>query len=145
MRGPLEVPRVNRRLLTASYVHDLLIKLAQVREQADPSYLTTGAGLVDEVDRAPGKRLRSRVRGHELHGGFDRLVGDGHAVMRLEPVPPGLKDVDAQCSGRRPYRELLQDSSQRGVACQSTSERGCRTNEDGLDIAAAESEVQLSD
>src|ERR671915_163751 len=51
VRGPLEVLRVDRRLLVAAHGRDLLVELAQVWRRRHPPDPHPGAGLVDQVDR----------------------------------------------------------------------------------------------
>src|SRR4051812_29254819 len=51
VRGPLEVLRIDRRLLVPTHVRDLLVELTQLRRRGHPTDPHPGAGLVDQVDR----------------------------------------------------------------------------------------------
>ena len=54
-RGQLEVLAVDRALLAAAHVGDLVVELAQVRRRGHPADPQPRAGLVDEVDRLVGQ------------------------------------------------------------------------------------------
>src|SRR3954465_14488362 len=84
--GLLEVLRVDRALLLAPGLGDLLVELAQVRRSGHPGDPQPGAGLVDEIDRLVRQEPVVDVPVRKRRGGDQRGVGDRDAVVRLVPV-----------------------------------------------------------
>src|SRR3954468_15021771 len=99
----LEVLRVDRRLLLASRLGDLLVEVAKVWRRGHPADPHPGAGLIDQVDRLVRQEPVVDVAVGQGRRGGNRAIGDRHAVVRLVAVAQTLEDRwCARPSARRP-------------------------------------------
>ncbi len=122
-RGGLEVLPVDRALLAAAHVGDLLVELAQVRRRGHPADAQPGAGLVDQVDRLVGQEPVGDVAVGQRRRGHQRLVGDRHPVVRLVAVAQALEHLDRV----RDRRLVRPGSAGTGARARRPSRGACGT------------------
>ena len=93
VRGLLELLGLDRGLLRAPRLLDLLLEIAvdgRLRHRLDPQ---PRGGLVDQVDRLVGKEALGDVAVGEVGGGGQRLVADLHLVVLLVALAQPLEDL----------------------------------------------------
>ncbi len=112
---PLEVLRVDRRLLVSTHLGDLLVEVAQVRRSRHPADAHPGAGLVDEIDRLVRQESVGDVAVGQGGRGHQGGVRDGHPVVRLVPVAQTLEDLDRVGQRRLTHLDRLEPTLERGV------------------------------
>ncbi len=112
-RGLLEVLRVDRRLLLAAHLGDLLVELAQVRRRRHPADPQPRAGLVDQVDRLVRQEPVVDVPVGQRRRRHERGVGDGDPVVRLVPVAQALEDLDGVGQVRLGHLDRLEAALER--------------------------------
>ena len=93
VRGLLELLRLDRGLLGAPRLLDLLLEIAvDGRRDIDLMRMPRG-GLVDQVDRLVGQEAVGDVAVGELGGGLQAVVGDLHPVVVLVALAQALEDL----------------------------------------------------
>mmetsp|Transcript_40635 Transcript_40635/g.96532 ORF Transcript_40635/g.96532 Transcript_40635/m.96532 type:complete len:358 (-) Transcript_40635:693-1766(-) len=93
--------------------HGLLAVLAAARERHLD--LCHRGSLVDEVDRLVGEETVRDVALRERHGRLDRLWGEPHPVVHLEPVRDAPEDLDRLRDRRLPHIDWLEAPFERRV------------------------------
>ena len=91
--GLLELLRLDRGLLGAPRVLDLLLELAVDRRGGHRLDAHARRGLVDEVDGLVGQLAVGDVAVGQLGGRLERLVGDLDLVVALVAVAQALEDL----------------------------------------------------
>ena len=114
-RGGLEVLAVDRGLLALPNLGDLVVVLAQVGGCGHPADPQPGAGLVDQVDRLVGQEPVGDVAVGQRRRRDQRLVGDGHPVVRLVAVAQSLEHLDRVRDRRLRDLDRLEAALQGGV------------------------------
>ncbi|GHS89420.1 hypothetical protein AGMMS50218_15670 [Actinomycetota bacterium] len=140
--GLLEVLLVDRRLLVATRLGDLLVELAQLRGSGHPADAQAGAGLVDQVDRLVGEEPVVDVAVRERRGGHERAVRDGHAVVRLVPVAQALEDLDGVLERGLGHLDRLEPALQGRVLLDVLAVLLERGRTDGLQLAAGQHRLE---
>ena len=141
-RGQLEVLAVDRALLAAAHVGDLLVELAQVRRSGHPADAQPRAGLVDEVDRLVRQEPVGDVAVGQRRGGDQRLVGDRHPVVRLVAVAQALEDLDRVRDRRLGHLDRLETALESGVLLEVLAVLVERGGADGLQLAAGQHRLE---
>ena len=134
----LEVLRVDRRLLLAAGLGDLLVELAQVWRSGHPANPHPGTGLVDQVDRLVRQEPVVDVAVGQSGRGHDCRIGDGHPVVRLVAVPQALEDLDGVLHRRLPDLHRLEAAFQGGVLLDVLAVLVERGGADGLQFATGQ-------
>src|SRR4051794_15891035 len=142
VRGPLEVLRVDRRLLVATHVRDLLVELAQVRRRRHPTDAHPGAGLVDQVDRLVRQEAVGDVAVSQRGRGHQRRVGDRDPVVRLVPVAQALEDLDGVRDARLAHLDRLEAAFQGRVLLDVLAVLVERGGTDRLQLAAGQHRLE---
>ena len=140
--GGLEVLGVDRALLAAAHVGDLLVELAQVRRRGHPADAQPRAGLVDQVDRLVGQEPVGDVAVGQRRRGHQRLVGDRHPVVRLVAVAQALEDLDGVRDRRLGDLDRLEPALERGVLLEVLAVLVERGRADGLQLTAGQHRLE---
>ncbi len=141
-RGQLEVLAVDRALLAAAHVGDLVVELAQVRRGGHPADPEPGAGLVDQVDRLVGQEPVGDVAVGERGRRDQRLVGDRDPVVRLVAVAQALEDLDRVRDRRLLHLDRLEAALEGGVLLEVLAVLVQRGRADGLQLSAREHRLE---
>ena len=142
VRGLLELLGLDRGLLVAARLLDLLLEVAVDRRlghRADPH---PRRGLVDQVDRLVGQEAVGDVAVGELGGGLERVVGDLHLVVVLVALAQALEDLHGVRDRRLVDLDLLEAALERGVALEVLAVLVERRRADRLQLAAGERGLQ---
>ncbi len=99
VRGLLELLRLDRGLLLAPRLLDLLLELPVDGRGGHRLDAHARRGLVDQVDRLVGQEAVGDVAVGQLGRRLERLVGDLDLVVRLVAVAQALEDLDASPRG----------------------------------------------
>ena len=109
-------------ILPAAGVVALALDLLQGGVRLDQVHRPRGAAqpdprsrLVDDVDRLVGQVAPADVAVGELRRGDDRLLEDGHLVVRLEHVAQPLQDDDGLLDRRLADQHRLEAPLERGI------------------------------
>src|SRR5215211_6873589 len=116
VRGLLELLRLDRGLLLAPRLLDLLLELPVDGRRGHRLDAHARGGLVDEVDRLVGQEAVGDVPVGELRRGLEGLVGDLHLVVLLVAVAQALEDLHGLLGRRLLDADLLEATLQRRVA-----------------------------
>ncbi len=141
-RGLLELLRLDRRLLGASRLLDLLLEVAvdgRGRHRLDPH---PRRGLVDQVDRLVGEETVGDVAVGELGGSGQRIVGDLDPVVVLVALAQALEDLHRVGDRRLLDLDLLEAALERGVALEVLAVLVERGGADRLELAAGKRRLQ---
>src|SRR4051794_20047315 len=138
VRGLLELLGLDRGLLGAPRLLDLLLELPVHGRGGHRLDAHARGGLVDEVDCLVGQLAVGDVAVRELGGRLERLVGDVHLVVLLVAVPQALEDLHGLVGRRLVDADLLEAALQRGVALQVLAVLVERRRADRLQLAARE-------
>ena len=141
-RGGLEVLAVDRGLLALAHVGDLVVVLAQVGGRRHPADPQPRAGLVDQVDRLVRQEPVGDVAVGQGRGGDQRLVGDGHPVVRLVAVAQALEHLDRVGDRRLGDLDRLEAALERGVLLEVLAVLVERGRADGLQLAAGQHRLE---
>ena len=142
VRGPLEVLRVDRRLLVPTHRRDLLVELAQLRRRRHPPDPHPGAGLVDQVDRLVRQEPVGDVAVRQRGRRDQRRVGDRDPVVRLVPVPQTLQDLDGVRHARLPHLDRLEAALQRRILLHMLAVLVERRGTDRLQLATGQHRLE---
>ena len=142
MRGPLEVLRVDRRLLVATHVRDPLVELAQVRRRRHPADPHPGAGLVDQVDRLVRQEPVGDVAVGQRGRRDQRRVRDRDPVVRLVPVAQALEDLDGVRDARLAHLDRLETPLQRRILLHMLAVLIQRGGTDRLQLTAGQHRLE---
>ncbi len=142
VRGALEVLRVDRRLLVATDVGDLLVELAQVRRRGHAADAHAGAGLVDQVDRLVGQEPVGDVAVGQCGRLHQRRIGDRDAVVGLVAVAQTLEDLDGVTDARLADLDRLEAPLQCRVLLDVLAVLVERGGTDGLQLATGQLRLQ---
>src|SRR4051812_8826993 len=142
VRGLLELLRLDRGLLGAARLLDLLLELPVHGRGGHRLDAHARSGLVDEVDRLVGQLPVGDVPVRELRGRLERLVGDVHLVVLLVAVTQALEDLHGLLGRRLVDADLLEAPLQGGVALEVLAVLVERRRADGLELAAGERRLE---
>ncbi len=134
--GLLEVLRVDRRLLVATHVRDLVVEVTQLRRRRHPADAQARARLVDQVDRLVRQEAVGDVAVRHGRGGHDRFIRDGHAVERLVAVAQAFENLDGVRQLRLRHLDGLEAALERGVLLDVLAVLVERGGADGLQLAS---------
>ncbi len=140
--GGLEVLAVDRGLLALPDLADLVVVLAQVRRRRHPADPQARAGLVDQVDRLVREEPVGDVAVGQRRRRDQRLVGDGHAVVRLVAVPQALEHLDRVRDRRLGDLDRLEAPLERGVLLEVLAVLVERGRTDGLQLAPGQHRLE---
>ena len=104
--------------------------------------LLRGAGLVEDVDRLVRQMEILQVLGRQRHGGFERRVGVGDAVVRLVMRPQPFQDLDRLGFRRLEHVDLLEAARERPVAIERLLDVAERRRADAAEAAVGEGRLQ---
>ena len=141
-RGLLELLRLDRGLLGAARLLDLVLELpvhGRGRHRLDAH---ARRGLVDEVDGLVGQEAVGDVAVGQLRRGLERLVGDLDLVVRLVAVAQALEDLHGLLGRRLVDADLLEAALQGGVALEVLAVLVERRRADRLQLAAGERRLE---
>ncbi len=141
-RRLLEVLRVDRGLLVAAHLGDLLVELAEVRRRGHAADAHARAGLVDEVDRLVRQEAVADVAVGQLGRRHQGRVGDRHAVVGLVAVAQTLEDLDRVAERGLGHLDRLEPALQRGVLLEVLAVLVERGRADGLQLAPGQHRLQ---
>src|SRR5919198_599682 len=136
--GLLELLRLDRGLLGAPRLLDLLLEVAVDRWLRHRLDAHARSGIVDEIDGLVRQKAVGDVAVRQLRGRLQRLVGDVDLVVGLVAVAQALEDLHGLLDRRLVDRDLLEAALQRGVALQVLAVLVERRRADRLQLAAGE-------
>ena len=142
VRGLLELLRLDRSLLRAARLLDLVLELAVNGRRGHRLDAHARRGLVDQVDRLVRQEAVGDVAVSQVGGGHQRLIGDVHLVVLLVAVAQAFEDLDGLVLGGLVDDDLLEAALQSGVALQVLAELLERGRADRLQLAASERRLQ---
>src|SRR4051812_4429799 len=142
VRGLLELLRLDRGLLGAPRLLDLLLELPVHGRGGHRLDAHARGGLVDEVDRLVGQLAVGDVAVRELRGRLERLVGDLHLVVLLVAVAQALEDLHGLVRRGLVDADLLEAPLQGGVALQVLAVLVQRGRADRLQLAAGQRRLE---
>src|SRR4051794_12840849 len=142
VRGLLELLRLDRGLLGAARLLDLLLELPVHGRGGHRLDAHARGGLVDEVDRLVRQLAVGDVAVRELRGRLERLVGDVHLVVLLVAVAQALEDLHRLVRRRLVDADLLEAPLQGGVALQVLAVLVERRRADRLELATGERRLE---
>src|SRR4051812_775423 len=142
VRGLLELLRLDRGLLRAARLLDLLLELPVHGRGGHRLDAHARGGLVDEVDRLVGQLPVGDVPVRELGGRLQRLVGDVHLVVLLVAVAQALEDLHGLVGRRLVDADLLEAALESRVALQVLAVLVERRRADRLELAAGERRLE---
>src|SRR4051812_11498739 len=142
VRGLLELLGLDRGLLGAPRLLDLLLELPVHGWGGHRLDAHARGGLVDEVDRLVRQLAVGDVPVRELRGRLERLVGDVHLVVLLVAVAQALQDLHGLVRRRLVDADLLEAPLQSGVALQVLAVLVERRRADRLELAAGERRLE---
>ena len=135
-RGLLVVLALDRGFLDTLGVRDLLVQGLDLRRRGHALDAQTCTGLVDQVDGLVGQEpVRDVARGH-VHRGLQRVVRDGHAVVRLVFVAQALEDLHGVGLGGLVHLDGLEAPFEGGVLLDVLAVLVQRGGTDGLQLTA---------
>src|SRR4051794_11600735 len=138
VRGLLELLRLDRGLLRAPRLLDLLLEVPVHGRGCHRLDAHARRCLVDEVDRLVRQLPVGDVAVGELRRGLQRLVGDLDLVVRLVAVAQPAQDLHGVLDGRLLDPDLLEAALQRAVALEVLAVLVERRRADGLQLPARE-------
>ena len=121
---------------------DLLLELLVVGRSGHPPDAQAAAGLVDEVDGLVGQVAVGQVAVGQVGRGHQRLVGDGHRVVRLVAVAQALQDLDGVRHRGLLHLDGLEAALEGGVLLEVLAVLVERGGADGLELAAGQHGLQ---
>src|SRR4051794_22361028 len=142
VRGLLELLRLDRGLLGAARLLDLLLELPVHGRGGHRLDAHARGGLVDEVDRLVGQLAVGDVPVRELRGRLERLVGDVHLVVLLVAVAQALEDLHGLVGRRLVDADLLEAPLESRVALQVLAVLVERRRADRLQLPAGEGRLE---
>ena len=142
VRGPLEVLRVDRRLLVAPHARDLLVELPQLRRRGHPTDPHPRARLIDQIDRLVGQEPVGDVAIGQRGRRDQRRVGDRHPVMRLVPITQTLQNLDRVGDGGLTHLDRLETPLQRSILLHVLAVLIQRGRADRLQLATSQHRLQ---
>ena len=140
--GLLELLVLDRLLLGAPGLLDLVLELAvhgRGGHRLDPH---PRRGLVDQVDRLVGQEPVGDVAVGQLGGRLERLVGDVHLVVLLVAVAQALEDLHGLLGRGLVDGDLLEAALQGGVALEVLAVLLERRGADRLQLAAGQGRLE---
>ena len=140
--GLLEVLLVDRGLLVAADVGDLVVEVAQLGRRRHAADAQARARLVDEVDRLVRQEPVADVAVGHLRRGDDRVVRDRDAVERLVAVAQALEDLDGVAELRLRHLDGLEAALERWVLLDVLAVLVERRGADGLELAARQHRLE---
>ena len=140
--GGLEVLAVDRALLALTHVGDLVVVLTQVGRRGHPADAQARARLVDQVDRLVRQEPVGDVAVGERGRGDQRLVGDGHPVVRLVAVAQALEHLDRVGDRRLGDLDRLEAALERGVLLEVLAVFVEGRRADGLQLATSQHRLE---
>ncbi len=142
VRGLLELLGLDRGLLGAPRLLDLLLEVAVDRRLRHRLDAHARCRLVNEVDGLVGQEAVGDVAVGELRCGAERVVGDLDAMVLLITLAQSLEDLDGVGDRRLVDLDLLEAPLERRVALQVLPVLVHRRRADRLDLAAGERRLQ---
>ena len=142
VRRLLELLRLDRGLLLAARLLDLLLELPVDGRGGHRLDAHARGGLVDEVDRLVGQLAVGDVAVGELRRGLERLVGDLDLVVLLVAVAQALEDLHGLLRRRLVDADLLEAALQGAVALEVLAVLVERRRADGLQLPARERRLE---
>ena len=142
VRGLLELLGLDRLLLGAPGLLDLVLELAVHRRGGHRLDPHPRRGLVDQVDRLVGQEAVGDVAVGQLGGGLERLVGDVHLVVLLIAVAQPLEDLHRLLGRGLVDGDLLEAALERGVTLQVFAVLLERRRADRLQLASGQRRLE---
>ena len=142
VRGLLELLRLDRVLLGAARLLDLVLELAVHGRRGHRLDPHPRRGLVDQVDRLVGQEAVGDVAVGQVGGRLERLVGDVDLVVLLVAVAQALEDLHGLLGRRLIDRDLLEAPLERGVALEVLAVLVERRRADRLQLAAGQRRLE---
>ena len=140
--GLLELLRLDRSLLVAPRLLDLVLEVAVHGRRGHRLDAGARGGLVDQVDRLVGQEAVGDVAVRELGGGVQRLVGDLDAVVLLVALAQALEDLLGLLVRGLVDLDLLEAPLERRVALEVLAVLVERRRADRLQLAARKRGLQ---
>ena len=138
----LELLRLDRRLLVAPRLLDLVLEVAVDGRSGHRLDAGARSSLVDQVDGLVGQEAVGDVAVGELGRGVQRLVGDLHAVVLLVALAQTLQDLLRLLRGGLVDLDLLEAPLERRVALEVLAVLVERRRADRLQLAAGQGRLQ---
>ena len=142
VRGLLELLRLDRLLLGAPRLLDLVLELAVHGRRGHRLDPHPGRGLVDQVDRLVGQEAVGDVAVGQLGGRLQRLVGDVDLVVLLVAIAQALEDLHRLLGRGLVDGDLLEAALERRVALEVLAVLLERRRADRLQLAARERRLE---
>jgi hypothetical protein len=142
VRGLLELLRLDRGLLGAPRLLDLLLEIAvdgRLGHRLDPDPRSC---LVDQVDRLVRQEAVGDIAAGELGGGGEGVVGDRHAVVLLVALAEALEDLHRVGDRRLVNLDLLEATLEGGVALEVLAVLVERRRADRLELTPRQGRLQ---
>ena len=117
---------------------DLLLQRLQVGGGAFSVHTHLRRGLVHQVDGLVRQEAVADIALRELHGGLQRLIGDGQLVVRLVLVPQTLQNLQRGLRGGLTHGDRLEAALQRGVLLDVLAVLVQGGRADNADLAASQ-------
>ena len=133
--GLVEGLLLDGRFLVGPEAGDLLFELLVGGRRGHPTDAQAAAGLVDEVDGLVRQVAVGQVAVGQVGRGHQRLVGDGHRVVRLVPVAQALQDLDGEGHVGLLHLDRLEAPLEGGVLLQVLAVLVDGGGADGLQLA----------
>ena len=113
--GLFEVLGIDSRFLFPANLGNAVIDLAQALRGGHALDAHAGTGLIEEVDGLVRQEAVIDVAVRQLRGGVQRLIGVGHAVVRLVLIAQALQDEEGVIQRRFIDLHRLETTLQRGI------------------------------
>ncbi len=140
--GLLELLGLDRLLLGAAGLLDLVLELAVDGRRGHRLDPHPGRGLVDQIDRLVGQEAVGDVAIGQLGRRLQRLVGDVDLVVLLVAVAQALEDLHGLLGRRLVDRDLLEAPLQSGVTLEVLAVLLERRRADRLQLAARQRRLE---